>query len=324
MYRSLLVPLDGSSFAEQALRVAADIAARAKATLHLVLVHQASAVVAGPGEPVVLDPEIDQKLRGEEEGYLGSVRQLVGKGDAVQVVTQVVEGPVAESVARYAHDHAVDLVVMTTHGRGVFSRFWLGSVADRLVRQLEQPLLLLRPEPSGAAPALPAFRKVLLLLDGSPHAEAMIEPAVQLVQTFAGELTLVRVVERLAPIWLPIPGVAPVPDSDAMPHRQLQATRYLHEVANRLRMRGLQVTTAVEIAPDPVSGITEFTERERMDVIALATHGHGGPVRFLLGSVADKLVRSATVPLLVWRPRLREKAEEPILAMGAAQVSGSW
>jgi len=80
----------------------------------------------------------------------------------------------------------------------------------------------------------------------------------------------------------------------------------------------------VEIAADPVSGITEFTERERMDVIALATHGHGGPVRFLLGSVADKLVRSATVPLLVWRPRLREKAEEPMLAMGAAQVSGSW
>jgi hypothetical protein len=61
-----------------------------------------------------------------------------------------------------------------------------------------------------------------------------------------------------------------------------------------------------------------------MDVIALATHGHGGPVRFLLGSVADKLVRSATVPLLVWRPRLREKAEEPVLSMGAAQVSGSW
>jgi nucleotide-binding universal stress UspA family protein len=324
MYRSLLVPLDGSAFAEQALRVAADIAARAKATLHLVLVHQASSVVAGPGEPVVLDPAIDQKLRVEEHGYLDSVHELVGRGDAVKVVTQVVEGPVAESVAAYAHDHAVDLVVMTTHGRGVFSRFWLGSVADRLVRQLEQPLLLLRPEPSGAAPALPALRKVLLLLDGSPHAEAMIEPAVQLAQTFAGELTLVRVVERLAPIWLPIPGVAPVPDSDAMPHRQLEATRYLHEVANRLRVRGLQVTTAVEIAPDPVSGIAEFAERERMDVIALATHGHGGPVRFLLGSVADKLVRSATVPLLVWRPRLREKVADPLLSLQAAQVSGSW
>jgi len=162
------------------------------------------------------------------------------------------------------------------------------------------------------------------MLDGSPHAEAMIDPSVQLAQTFAGELTLVRVVERLAPIWLPLPGVAPVPDSDAMPHRQLEATRYLHEVANRLRVRGVPVRTAVEIAPDPVSGITEFATRERMDVIALATHGHGGPVRFLLGSVADKLVRSATLPLLVWRPRLREKAQDPVMALNAMQVSGTW
>jgi nucleotide-binding universal stress UspA family protein len=325
MYRSILVPLDGSSFAEQALAVAADIAVRAKATLHLVLVHQAASVVAGPGEPVVLDPGIDQQLRGEEGHYLASVQARLAKDETLKVVVAMIEGPVADAVSSYAHDHAVDLVVMTTHGRGVFSRFWLGSVADRLVRQLEQPLLLLRPQPAtGAAPALHPFKRVLLLLDGSPHAEQMIEPAASLAQTFGGELTLVRVVERLAPIWLPTPGVAPVPDTDAMPHRQLEATRYLHEVANRLRVRGLPVTTAVEIAPDPVSGITEFAERERMDVISLATHGHGGPVRFLLGSVADKLVRSATVPLLVWRPRVPEKAPEAAMAFKPAQVSGSW
>ncbi|MFL5506421.1 MAG: universal stress protein [Gemmatimonadales bacterium] len=324
MYRSILVPLDGSTFAEQALPVAADIAARAKATLHLVLVHQATAVVAGPGEPVVLDPGIDERRRGEEGGYLARLQGLVAHGDAVQVVSQVIEGPVADAVAHYAHAHAVDLVVMTTHGRGVFSRFWLGSVADRLVRQLEQPLLLLRPQPSGGAPRALGFGRILLMLDGSPHAEAMIDPSVQLAHTFGGELTLVRVVERLAPIWLPLPGVAPVPDTDAMAHRQLEATRYLHEVANRLRVRGVPARTAVEVAPDPVSGITEFAERERMDVIALATHGHGGPVRFLLGSVADKLVRSATLPLLVWRPRLREKAQDPVIALNAVPVSGTW
>ena len=80
MYRSLLVPLDGSSFAEQALRVAADIAARAKATLHLVLVHQASAVVAGPGEPVVLDPAIDQKLRETRPWTLNELCSTIRRG----------------------------------------------------------------------------------------------------------------------------------------------------------------------------------------------------------------------------------------------------
>jgi nucleotide-binding universal stress UspA family protein len=324
MYRAILVPLDGSPFAEQALAVAADIAVRAKATLHLVLVHQGSAVVSGPGEPVVVDPGIDERLRGEERGYLGQVRARAEQGGALKLVETVLEGPVAESIAHYAHDHAVDLVVMTTHGRGSFSRFWLGSVADRLVRMLEQPLLLLRPQAARGAPAPEAVRRIVLPLDGSPHAEAMIEPAVLLAQVFDAELTLSRIVERLAPIWLPTPGVVPVPDTDAMPHRQLEATRYLHEVANRLRVRGLRVATAVEVAADPVSGIMELCERERMDVIALATHGHGGPMRFLLGSVADKLVRSATVPLLVWRPRLKEKATEPAIALGEVRMGGVW
>ena len=119
MYRSILVPLDGSSFAEQALPVAADIAIRAKATLHLVLVHQAPAVVAGPGEPVVLDPGIDHQLRGEEGGYLATVQRRLAEGDApLPVVTTVIEGPVADAVADYARLHAVDLVVMTTHAAG--------------------------------------------------------------------------------------------------------------------------------------------------------------------------------------------------------------
>ena len=327
MYRSVLVPLDGSSFAEQALPTAADIARRAGATLHLVLVHQDSTVVAGPGEPVVLDPGIDRQLRHEEDGYLELVRARLAQGDSLRAVAMVLEGPVADAITTYAHEHAIDLVVMTTHGRGVFSRFWLGSVADRLVRQLEQPLLLLRPEqvtPAAPQPAPRELHRVLLLLDGSAHAEQMIEPATALAQAFKGELTLVRVVERLAPVWLPTPGVVPIPDSDAMPRRQMEASRYLHEIASRLRVRGLSVTTSVEVAPDPVSGITEFAQRERMDVVALATHGHGGPVRFLLGSVADKLVRSATVPLLVWRPKVPEKAADPLLSLDAAQVTGSW
>jgi len=326
MYRSILVPVDGSSFAEQALPVAADIAMRAKATLHLVLVHQAPAVVAGPGEPVVLDPGIDHQLRGEEGGYLVALQRRLAQGDASRVVATVIEGAVADAVAGYAREHAVDLVVMTTHGRGAFSRFWLGSVADRLVRQLEQPLLLLRPQATaGAAPPAPhQFRKVMLLLDGSPHAEQMIEPGVALAQVFDGELTIVRIVERLTPLWFPGPVALPVPDAEAVSHRQLEATRYVQQVASRLRLRGLSVTTAVEVAADPVSGITTFADRERMDVIALATHGHGGPVRLLLGSVADKLLRSATVPLLVWRPRLAEKSEEPIVSWNTAQVSGSW
>ncbi len=324
MYRTILVPLDGSAFAEQALPVASELAARSKATLHLVLVHQAATVLAGPGEPVVLDPAIDERLRREELGYLASMKQLVSKQGPVTIVEALLEGPVAPAVAEYAAAQHADLVVMTTHGRGVFSRFWLGSVADRLVRQLEQPMLLIRPQALHGAPPPSAIHRLCVPLDGSTLSEAMIEPTLALAETLGAGLTLLRVVERLAPVWLPTPGVVPAPDTDQVPHRQLEAQRYLNAIADRLRLKGVPVETAVEVAPEPVSGIQQFVEREGMDLVAIATHGHGGPVRFLLGSVADKLVRGASVPVLVWRPREAARVGSPATLVEAQTLAGVW
>ncbi|MBP2647831.1 MAG: UspA domain protein [Gemmatimonadetes bacterium] len=303
MYRSLLVPLDGSSFAEQALPMAVEIAVRSGATLHLVLVHNSIAVVPGPGEPVVLDPAVDDASRRQEEEYLASVsRPLTGQG-VRQVVTRLLDGPTAETIATYARASVIDLVVLTTHGRGILSRFWIGSVADRLVRQLEQPILLVRPQAARGAPSPAMIRRVLVPLDGSPLAAAMIEPATSFGELLGAEFMLYRAVVLPPPVWLPLPGVIIPPEDAGTPTKlELEATRYLHQVAQQLRLKGLTVETAVEVAPDPVAAIAAHAERHGADVIALATHGYGGATRFLLGSVADKLLRTATVPLLVWRP----------------------
>ena len=251
----------------------------------------------------MLDPAVDDRSRREEEEYLATVsKPLISKG-VPRVVTRVLDGPTTETIAAYARDNAVDLVVLTTHGRGILSRFWIGSVADRLVRQLEQPILLVRPQAARGAPSPAMVRRILVPLDGSPLAAAMVEPATRFGELLGAEFTLFRAVVVPPPVWLPVPGIVMPPEAAGSPTKQeLEATRYLHEVAQQLRLNGLTVETAVQVAPDPVAAIADYAEHHAADLIALATHGYGGAARLLLGSVADKLLRTATVPLLVWRP----------------------
>jgi len=302
MYRSLLVPLDGSSFAEQALPLAVELCARSAAELHLVLVHDSLAAVPGYGEPALLDESVDLASRRQEEEYLDAVaRPLLGTG--VVVVTRLIDGPVAHSLVGYVRNAGIELVVLTTHGRGVFSRFWIGSVADRLVRQLEVPMLVLRPHAARGAPAASMLRRVVVPLDGSPLAESVLEPAMRFGQLLGAEFTLFRAVVVPPPVQLPYPAVMIMPEQTPVTSvLEQEATRYLEDVARPLRARGVSVETTVEVTTDTVAAISTWAERHGADLIALATHGYGGATRFLLGSVADKLLRSATVPLFVWRP----------------------
>jgi nucleotide-binding universal stress UspA family protein len=94
----------------------------------------------------------------------------------------LLDGPVAEAIAAYAETHRVDLVVMTTHGRGLLSRAWLGSVADRLVRQLPMPMLLVRPHETDPADITnpPSINHVLIPLDGSELSECIVPHALAL------------------------------------------------------------------------------------------------------------------------------------------------
>jgi nucleotide-binding universal stress UspA family protein len=320
MYRALLVPLDGSSFAEQALPLATELAARSGAVLHIVLVHHSNALVAGPGEPVVFHPAVDDSTRQQEQEYLAAVSRPLAAAGTVAVVTRLLDGPVAASIADYARNSAIDLVVLTTHGRGVLSRFWLGSVADRLVRLLHQPLLLVRPQASRGAPSAAMMRRILIPLDGSPLAATVLEPALRLGEVLGAEFTLLRAVVLPPPLVLPFPGVVvPLEPTAPTTTQQVEATRYLGEVAHQLRSQGLQVATAVEVAGDPVAAIAEYAERHGADLIALATHCYGGATRFLLGSVADKLLRSATVPLLVWRPGI-ERDDAAVRSLAASDA----
>ena len=140
MYRSILVPLDGSLASEQSLPYAAALARRSGAALQLVYVH--TPLILGEGTMYLGTPDV--QLWEEEKKYVLGVVNRLKKMGVEKVSAQVLEGPVAETLQEQALGEGCDLVVMTTHGRGAVSRFWLGSVADQLVHRLAIPLLLIR------------------------------------------------------------------------------------------------------------------------------------------------------------------------------------
>jgi nucleotide-binding universal stress UspA family protein len=310
MYRSILVPLDGSTFGEHALPLALSLARRAGAALRLLHVHTPLGAVYAEGSPF-LDDSMETQMQRHAQAYLESVEKRLKTVSPVPVTSSLLEGAIAPTISEAAAGGGSDLVVMTTHGRGSFRRFWLGSVADELVRDLSVPLLLVHPAegPPNLA-AEPALKHLLVPLDGSPLAEQMIEPAMALGSLTGADYTLLRVIKPVLPVTAPLPpgtfGTMAQAMMDRMEeahvHLKRQASTYLEGVAERLRARSLRVQTLVTIHESPAVAILEHAVPPGTDLVALATHGRRGLTRLFLGSVADKVLRGGTVPVLVMRP----------------------
>lgn len=309
MYRSILLPLDGSSFAEEALPLAARLA-RDEGT-ELRLLH----VIRGAPDVDFKSPADDlawrKQVREAASGALGDlVARLRRQGIAAHA--EVREGPVVPQILEAARQHGSDLVVLTTHGAGGFRRWWLGSVADSLLRQGELPLLLVRPwdDTADHEPDTPRFVRVLVPLDGSPESEAVLPHVSWLHEARDAELVLVRVV----PSPLEVGSLYGVPsvrlEGEAHRSQRERALAYLEEVAERLgRQRGLagaqlpRLELRVVEASSAAEGILEAARVQGADLLALSTHGRSGLGRVVVGSVADKVIRGAAIPVLAIRPK---------------------
>jgi nucleotide-binding universal stress UspA family protein len=302
MFRNLLVPLDGSEFAEQALPLAVSIAKEAGATLHLMRVVPLPATVyveTWPAMENVYDPGAVEAAHCYLENTAARIRNVAD----VPVETTVLTGGVVEVLEERAAGMKADLVVLTTHGRGPLSRFWFGSVADELIRRLPMPLLVVRPQnTSPSLEELPSLKRILIPLDGSPLAERILEPAQTLGRLWKADYTLFRVVHpvtvaALEPVNYSIAAV----DNEALDEAKRKALDYLEALAVPARAEAFGVRTRVGVREQPALAILEEAERQEVDAIAIETHGRRGLARLFLGSVADKVVRGATVPVLIHR-----------------------
>ena len=313
VFSKLLVPLDRSLLAEQAIGPAASIARGAHAGIDFALVH----------EPMPLGgfhdaPWLEEQL-GAEHRYVESIAAEIATGASVATTCAVLRGAPADMIRERALAIGADLIVMTSHGRTGFSRAWLGSVADAVMRSAAIPVLMLRPsaDHGGRRTIDRKFTRLLVPLDGSPLAASVVPIASAFARATGASITLLQV-SPTVPLVLPYDVAMPpsylptVADDAATADLADRTKRELGEVAQRLRAEsGATVSAEVVVSDRVATAIVDFVRGHSVDVVAMSTHGRGAS-RWLLGSVADKVVRASGVATLIHRP-VGIPAEAPLI-----------
>ena len=295
-FRAILVPLDGSGIGQQAIEVGARLARHAGATLHFAMAHQPPPAGLLTLEPPRVAKEVEVESRAREAAYLEALAEGVRCAHGLCVTTALLEGPPARALADEMRARHIDLVVMTTHGRGGLNRWWLGSVTDRLLHLTHVPLLLLHPR-TGAQPT--EFRRVLVALDGESD-DTVLECALAVGSlASSASYVLARVVPPTTPLMSPLPAYPTHLHPDWARQQDLEARNYLARLSSRLGSRGFHTTTEVVAAAGIADAVLEIAAATSADLIAVGTHGAVGVERLLLGSVADKVIRGAAQPVLV-------------------------
>jgi Universal stress protein UspA and related nucleotide-binding proteins len=309
--RMILVPLDGSALAEQALPLAVELARASGAILHLTHVFVPYAERSDMPGVAEKNAEFERQMEEEALVYLQGIAERLGGELPGQVQQDPVRAhpilsPYSESVAvveRLRHMTLrlrPDLVVMSTHARGGIGRAWLGSVADALIRRVSVPVLLVHPRDT-ATPPTKLFSHILLPLDGSALAEQSIPLASALATLCSARLTLLRVIVP-QPSIMPLRAPAMRASAEILKSREVEANDYLARVRESLGTAVQCIDTATVMADHPARAILEWVAEHEVDLVAMSTHGRSGMKRFILGSIADKVLRSSPVPVLLTRP----------------------
>jgi nucleotide-binding universal stress UspA family protein len=307
MLRNLLVPLDGSAASEHALPWALALARSTGAAVHLVHVHEVPAIPATGDGLIPNESAVFAELERLESETLDRISTAWRDDEAqIAVVKALVDpqGSAAATLAGYASGKSIDLTVMTTHGRGPWSRVLFGSVTDEFLRTSPCPTLLLRtgsdqPPAPGQKPKLD---KVVVPLDGSTFSERAIEPAVRLFEWFGCEIELLTVIDAVDDIVAFVARVdrPPIPQESSRPVRAI-VEAYLQDWAGRLKPVTGRIATRVVEHGDAAEVILKEASQPTV-AVAMATHGRSGLSRAVFGSVADQVIRRAQGPVLIVRP----------------------
>lgn len=295
MYETVVVPLDGSELSEVALPYAEELAGRLGSAIKLVYVSDSMDSQYQHMRQFYLDKVADN-IKHEAAKHIPA-----GEKREAKVTATVLIGNPAEEIVGYADKEGAGLIVMATHGRSGLGRWALGSVADKVVRSASQPVALIR-----AKEARPDIRqrgvltRILIPLDGSKESESALLCIAEFMAKLKVDVVLLQV---LATGYQTL--TAEGYEYVVFPENQIASDRayakaYLEKAARTLARPGLTIKTDVKLG-NSADEIVTYAAEMNADMIAMATHGRSGIGRWVLGSVAEKVVRSGTVPTLLVR-----------------------
>jgi nucleotide-binding universal stress UspA family protein len=286
MFDKLLFPTDGSDGAAAVFDHVLDVADAHDATVHVVNVADTTRESVTQVRGRVIDAL--------EQAGARPVREAAGRASdrGVPTVTEVLQGEPYRTIVDYATTYDIDLVIMPTHGRRGLERFLLGSTAERVVRRSDVPVLTIHPD-DDVTVRYP-YRTVLVPTDGSDPSAAALSVGVDVARTASADLHLLSVVDVTSL------GVDVRADIQAMELEE-SAETILETATARASEEGVDPAAAVEFGGSVSRTIRTYVTDRDVDLVVMGTHGRTGFDRYVLGSVAGRLVRTAPVPVLTVR-----------------------
>ena len=295
MYKRILVPLDGSPMGDRVLPYVRNLGRKLDAKVELFRVYDPHPEFFYPDPFDFQDRHVaSERCREEAMTAMGTAKtHLEAAGVAA---TAVVHGPetvqtdgervdhtfgsAAEHIVLEAEKDTDTLIVMSTHGRSGVGRWVMGSVTDKVLHAVKTPLMIIRAEDNDAV-LDGTMGHIIVPLDGSPLAEKILPHAVALAKAMEAKVCLVRVTS----------------DKNVDDYER----HAMERLAERIRGQGVYSVEGVVLHGDPAMAIVDLTHEYPDALVAMTTHGRSGMGRWLMGSVADRVVRHAAGPVMVLR-----------------------
>jgi len=287
-YKRLLVALDGSELSERAIPYAQAISKTRGSEIILFTVSIASV------------EQLDRPMK----AYLElKAKELQSQG--IKASSAITYGNVPDEIVGFADKNDIDLIIISTHGYSGIKRWVLGSVARKVLYGTSVQVLLIKSKAPQVSQV--ELKKLLLPLDGSPFSESPIPSIEQLIKGTGTEIVLTLVCE---PPLVPSYGDHPINPTWEKHRDKLwaeakqEASEYLKSMETKLKKQGLKVRS--QVIPGELGRVAETilqaAQKEKVDLITMATHGRSAVSRWVYGGVANRIVEQSVQPVLLIRP----------------------
>lgn len=310
MFKKILVPLDGSVEAETVLPYVRDLAFRFNSEVDVVGVglgskrRRVNQLLDGYIHHAVERLQADNVTCRAVLLYssaIGNVSEHHDKTVNVKERGRMVYASPADVILEHADKHRTGLIVMATHGINGLRRWWLGSTFEKVVSKSAVPVLGIHSKHINELDKRKKviFNRIIIPLDGSDIGEAALHDAESIAAKTEASIVLLHVIPEPHRIEARILG----PEfAGFMRALQEDSERYLHKIETRLTKKGINTTVKI-VTGDPAVKIVDQAKQEKADLIAMSTHGRSGIARWVLGSVADKILHESKIPLWLVRPK---------------------
>ena len=306
MYRKILVPLDGSKLAEQVLPYARLLGKALGSQIELLR-------VGGPIPSTQLDAaasgatleQATDSIRRKTQDYLERTATFL-HDTGLEVSCSTLEGSPASHIVSEAEREPATLVAMTTHGRSGITRWVLGSITEKVLQATTTPLLVIRAQEQKDFTVEVNIKKVVVPLDGSPRAEQVLPHMMALAKALAAQVTLVRVTPSAAEYFQNVgdPSYTGYPMThyaDLAKKVDEGALNYLRRVSRDLHQNQLSSVEERLLHGPAADAIVDIARETPASIVSMTTHGRSRMGRWILGSVADRVVRHSGGPVLMIR-----------------------